>query len=213
MNSSTNQSEMSEHAITPTLDSGDDEQIRLAYEQMTTRLAKQAAEELERLKKEKAESDDDSDDEEDARKIAEDARKNAEDARKIEEERRAEKKKKKAEEKKISTLIASIEEDKRVKDEKEQLYIQECQERDKVILLKEEALRALYEKQFEEKKPNPVKLTGVTQVGEKWKASCTSGGKSKYIGTYNTEREAAEGVDSFHRRNGTTPQRGFNYGN
>ena len=110
----------------------------------------------------------------------------------------------------ISTLRASIEEDKRVNHEKEQLYIQERQEREKDIRQKEEALRALYEKQFEEKKTKPVKYTGVTRVGEKWKATCTYEGKSKYVGTYNTEREAAEAVDSFHRIKGTKPRNGFN---
>ena len=110
----------------------------------------------------------------------------------------------------ISTLLASIEEDKRVNHEKEQLYIQERQEREKDIQQKEEALRALYEKQFEEKKTKRVKFTGVTRVGEKWRAQCTYEGKGKYVGTYNTEREAAEAVDSFHRKKGTKPRNGFN---
>ena len=110
----------------------------------------------------------------------------------------------------ISTLRASIEEDKRVNHEKEQLYIQERQEREKDIQQKEEALRALYEKQFEEKKTKRVKFTGVTRVGEKWRAQCTYEGKGKYVGTYNTEREAAEAVDSFHRKKGTKPRNGFN---
>jgi hypothetical protein len=204
MNSS-NQSEMSESEMSE-------------HEKSITMEPKNAEEDMERQKKEKVESDDDSDDdsddsddEEEARKIAEEKAKN---------ERRAEKKKKKIEKKmeetnaeEISTLIASIEEDKRVNDEKELLYIQERHERDKYILQKEEALRVLYKKQFEEKKTKPVKFTGVTSVGEKWKATCTKDGKSKYLGSYNTEREAAEAVDSFHRSNGTKPRNGFNYGN
>jgi hypothetical protein len=199
MNSS-NQSEMSESEMSE-------------HEKSITMEPKNAEEDMER-QKEKVESDDDSDDsddEEEARKIAE------EKARK---ERHAEKKKKKMEKKmeetnaaEISTLIASIKEDKRVKDEKEELYIQQCQKWDKVILQKEEDLRVLYKKQFEEKEPKPVKFTGVTSVGAKWKATCTHKGKSNYVGSYYTEREAAEAVDSFHRSNGTKPRNGFNYGN
>lgn len=90
--------------------------------------------------------------------------------------------------------------------EKEQQYLQEQKERLATIQQLDELVCRLYATKLAEK-PTPVKLTGVTRVGEKWKAV---GLKSHYIGTYDSEKEAAEKVDAYYKSKGKTPRHGFN---
>lgn len=94
--------------------------------------------------------------------------------------------------------------------EKEQPYLQEQQERLAAIQQLDELVCRLYATKLAEK-PTPVKLTGVTRVGERWKAQCSPfGTTSGYIGTYDTEKEAAEAVDSYYKSKGKIPKQGFN---
>lgn len=90
---------------------------------------------------------------------------------------------------------------------KEQAYLHEQQERLEAIQQLEDIICSLYAMKLAETKPKPVKLTGVTRVGEKWKAV---GLKSHYLGTYDTEKEAAEKVDEYYKSLSKTPRHGFN---
>lgn len=93
--------------------------------------------------------------------------------------------------------------------EKEQQYLQEQKERLATIQQLDELVCRLYEMKLAEK-PKSLKLTGVTRIGEKWKATASYESKSHYIGTYDSEKEAAEKVDAYYKSKGKTPRHGFN---